>query len=253
MKILQILFLIIFNITCFISISGQSCGFSFAYFHIRDNKGNLIKNAEIEVFSDKENDPIKDTKIRWIEDENTYILAHEMCGQHSNIGLKISADGFEILEQKINLTFLSQRFIVKLKHIGTSEKTTFEQMASLYGKIFYEKPSISSTTVILTDEKGNKIQTRDYEHYQLDAPSGKYTVEFLQTGGFAPVRIENIYLSKGHNKFDITLKPGINLQQFEAESICKPNIYNKEVSDCTINIKSPNSENINKEEKLNKQ
>lgn len=245
MKILQILFLIIFNITCFISISGQSCGFSFTYFHISDNKGNLIKNAEIEVFSgnNKENDHIKDTKIRWIEDDNAYILAHEMCSQHFNVGLRISANGFETLEQKINLTFFRQSFMVKLKHNGTSEKTTFEQMASLYGKITYEKPSISSTTIILTDEKGNKIQIRDYEHYQLDAPSGKYTIEFLQTSGFAPVRIANIYLSKGHNEFNITLKPGIDLQNFETESTCKPNIYKREISDCTISIKNSKSEN----------
>ena len=178
LKIIPFAFLIF--AFCTANASGQACGFSFTYLYVRDNNEKPITNVKIEVFSniEIENEHLKGeaTKVNPVKEKQAYLLSHGMCGEHFDVGLKISADGFETLEEKIDLPFLYQSFKVKLKRVGTNEKKVFVQMAYLSGRIKYETPSISSTTIILTDAKGEKTQVRNYEFFQLDVPSGKYKI-----------------------------------------------------------------------------
>ncbi|CAN5603897.1 hypothetical protein BH20ACI4_BH20ACI4_31600 [soil metagenome] len=201
MKILQILF--IFLLLCGLSsiIKAQvDCGFDFRLY-VRDSKGFKINDARIKMNL---------ADFYYNGQTNSY-NAWTLLGVGSNYkaSLKIEAKGFEKFERLIDVRCGHFSFELSLKSKGTNEKAIYEELAIIKGIVKDSNGGvISSTKVTLKDEKGNRIETITNEngYFDLTVQSGKYSLDFIGTAGFAPKSVENFELKKGYQNFDVVLE-----------------------------------------------
>jgi len=116
------------------NVQGQVCGYSIITFYVEDSGKHPIKNVNIRISrvdpKDEYNAHFRQVdKIYWNEERQAHVYQHGLCGSHRNLAVKISADGFDPLEQPIDLPLGWQAFAVTLKHKGSSEQASFKALS----------------------------------------------------------------------------------------------------------------------------
>ncbi len=113
------------------SARAQACGYSTVTVYLQDAGGRAIENAVFEFVDGESGSDAhyrQTTKTYWDAKRNAYVSAHGMCGAHFDVTMGVSAEGFEAVEQKLELPLGRQGFILKLKRSATNEKVSLEQL-----------------------------------------------------------------------------------------------------------------------------
>lgn len=173
MKVLQILVLIV--LVCGFSFSTKAqadCRYGLKFF-IRDESGMAIDNAKLELVNvdGKSNLP---SYVKLIRIEEAYVFT-SWAGQTVNgdFQVNISANGFEIHQQKVNFPICKiQNFEVKLKPL-----TKEQEKSTLTGNVYDANGSlIVKAKITAINEKGEKFEavTNDEGTYHLYLPFNPY-------------------------------------------------------------------------------
>lgn len=229
MKILQILILILLLCGFNSIIKAQAdCGFDFRLY-VFDSKGNKLNNVRVEMnladfyYSNR------------TKSYNAWTLLG--VGSKYNGLLEVSSKGFEKFEKEIEITCGNYSYDLRLKAKGTNETAIFEELATLKGIVKdLNGGVIPNTKVTLKNEQGKRIETFTNENGYFDfvVKSGKYSLEFNGTSGFASKNIENFELSKGYKYFDVVLEvkscddPTIDCHSITSDPIKNNWIYKEE-------------------------
>lgn len=212
MKILRVLMLLVFLTSL---TKAQECGYTKLVVYLTDVQGQLIKNAEIKTFDknfDKEDIlhyPNGDTTydysrdnissfrlmrdISWSEEKQAYLGGEGMCSGHRDVGLRISAKGFETFDRIIDLPLGWTIYSIKLKHKGKNEVVKVEKGIHVTGKISDEnKTYIGSADLLIVDGKGKKYQLKsdDYGRFVVDLFAGNYSLQ-VSKNGFKTLKVIN--------------------------------------------------------------
>lgn len=202
-KVLQILVFLIF-LTSF--AKAQACGWTKLTIYLTDAKGLLIKDAEIKTFDKNfgeenyldypkdENDydylekNINSLRLRrnisWTEEKQAYFGSEGMCGGHSNVGIRISAEGFEKFDFVTHLPLGYTSFSIKLKRNGTNEISEKTKLAHFKGEFVneYDDPNVPVAELEIVEKGGKKyiVKSNEYGSFSTDLPIGNYTIRVLK-------------------------------------------------------------------------
>jgi hypothetical protein len=221
MKVLQILVLIL-GLVLF--SNAQECGYTFLRIYLKDAEGKSIKNAEVKTFAKDfnredfldypKNEVDYDTlrkNISWYDQEQAYIGSEGMCGGHRDVGLRISAAGFEIFDKIIDLPLGWTSYSIKLKRKGTSNVAGDVKLTRVFGKILdLEKSGIlkARISVFAKETKVFEALTDLDGDYKLFLPVGQYRLE-VNAESFQKYNIENFSVLDNKNlNLDLTLGIG---------------------------------------------
>jgi hypothetical protein len=106
--------------------------------YVKDGAGTPLKNVNISV---ARKDPLDDynphfqeaSRVYWDIESKAYVYQHGLCGEHRDLVVTISAEGFDDLRHVFDLPFGSRAFAVTLKRKGTEEKTIFKALSCTEG------------------------------------------------------------------------------------------------------------------------
>lgn len=221
MKILQVLVLI-FGLSVF--ANAQACGYTFLTICLKDSEGKPIENAQIKTF-DKDfhkedsldypkNKPNYDhlrKNISWSDEKQAYFGSEGMCGGHKDVGLRISAVGFETFDKIIDLPLGWTNYSIKLKRKGTNDITEAVKPTKVFGKILdladagIPKAKVS---LFVKEDKVSDTFTDSGGNYVLFLPIGQYHLE-ISADGFSKSIVENFGVLDNKNiKMDLILEVG---------------------------------------------
>lgn len=171
---------------------AQSCGYTFLTIYLIDSKGQTIKGAEVKTFKKdftKEDllhypqmelgDRPPRKEIGWWEAKGAYFGGEGMCGGHRDVGLRISAKGFETFDKIIDLPLGWTSYRIKLKQTGTIEVAGAVSLFRYHGKVMDEnKAVIPFAGIEFRNENGRKHLTRSDNdgRFEANLPIENYTV-----------------------------------------------------------------------------
>ena len=115
-----------------LSVPAQECGYSTVTIYLQDTDGHAVKNAAFKFAAEDRRDEEyfkSATGTAWNAKRSAYVSVHGMCGGHSAVRLRVTAEGFETTEQKISMRLGAHGYLLKLKRRGTSEKVTLDKLA----------------------------------------------------------------------------------------------------------------------------
>jgi Carboxypeptidase regulatory-like domain len=219
MKVLQVLVLIL-GLTVF--SNAQECGYTFLKIYLKDNEGKSIKTAEIKTLGkdlNKEDflhypkNEISYDKLRknisWSEAEQAYFGSEGMCGGHREVGLRISATGFETFDKIIDLPLGWTTFSIKLNRKGTNETAKAERWTHFSGKVFDENQAvIPFVDLVIINKSGMRFEVKsdDNGYFDFDLPIGTYVVR-VSKPGFKNLNVINFQIENSETIFlDLMLK-----------------------------------------------
>lgn len=219
MKFLQILALMLLLTTLGIA---QECGYTFLTIYLTNSKGQSIKNAEVKTFGkDFKNEdslhyPTNQVSydrlrknIAWSEEKGAYFGSEGMCGGHRDVGLRISAKGFETFDKIIDLPLGWTSYSIKLKQKGTNELAEALNLSHFFGKVLDENEAlITGADFELVDGNGKKNAARSDSNgqFEIDLRIENYTVK-VSKPGFRKLKIINLQIEDAKMIYlDLTLK-----------------------------------------------
>lgn len=248
MRILNILGLFVLILIFSLNVKTQSCGPSITKIFVLDNQGNIIENVMFEFSNTDENTEY--LKRRWLMFEKDVYELHfalDLPSPKGNQLLKISAVGFEAVEQTIYFRQPQyQIFSLTLKRKGSNEQSYFEELLPLEGSIRDKnEEDIAGIKVILTDIQGKKYETLTSEsgHYEIPVREGIYDVEIVGAKGLASAKYEKFEITKKQYYLDAVLEIDSKDYPLVTELVCEPNQFSSSLTNCVLITNNPSKEN----------
>ncbi len=171
MKVLQILVIVL---VCSFSIKAQAdCRYGLKFF-VQNEAGNIIENAKLELVS-LDNRLKLPSYVKLIRIDGAYLFnSHAGTTVNGDFQVSISADGFEIHQQKVNFPVCKiQDFEINLKPLAKEQNTSIlsGSVYDAYGAL------IIKAKVTAINEKGERFETETNNEgiYILDLPYNPYS------------------------------------------------------------------------------
>jgi hypothetical protein len=217
-----VLIVLIFGISH--SVKSQAdCRYGLKFF-VQDEAGKTIENAKLELVNLDSRLKLP-SYVRLIRIDDAYLFTSKSgTTVNGDFQLNISADGFEIYQQKVNFPICKiQNFDIKLKPL-TNEKNTSILRGTVYDQL---GEVIQSAKIIIIDRNGKRFETLTNENgaYEIKlpftvykenydirtSPITKYSIK-VESRGFriAEIKEFNFTQSKsGKMELDFALEVGL--------------------------------------------
>ena len=191
------------------------CLFAFRL-KVSDSQEIMINDARVKF---------RGRELNYNSDTKAYRFS-TLTGCNSQIKgiLEVAVRGFDYFKREIEVkgSFLSYK--LKLNQNKSSQTAIFEELAVISGIVKdTNEGAIPNTRVILTEQNGKRFETTTNEngYFRLDVLSGKYTLEFHGTAGFAVRKYENFELVKGYKNLDVVLevRPCDDCEMIESDPV----------------------------------
>ena len=173
-------------LTVFLFASGlnawaqENCLHGFKIY-VHDQAGKAVKGAKLEAAGVTEKDVLPADVKPMVGYSGAYVIADDAGTTiKGDFLLKVSADGFEPYERRINFPVCElQRFELRLQPKGSKAEASFERLFNLHGTVFDEaqKP-FGGANVEATFASGRVFQATSnaYGFYEMDVPEGAASV-----------------------------------------------------------------------------
>jgi hypothetical protein len=200
---------------------SQACGYTFLTIYLKDSSGTAITKAEIQTFSsdfgerDMLHYPVEDEsddrlrkKIRWSEKKQAFFGSEGMCSGHRDVGLRVTAKGFETFNTVIDLPLGWISYSITLRRLGSVEVAKATELANVRGLLKDKNEAlIRDASIVVTDGSRKVVQTSsDDGSFEFDLPVGHYSVIFYKQG-FRRLILTNFEVAKREWDFlDLKLK-----------------------------------------------
>lgn len=206
MKVLQVLVLII---SLCVFVNAQACfRHSELSIHLTDSSGQSIRKAKFQFFDtkfkNKKTEDYYSPSLPWSEESQLYLF--DMGFDHGDVGIKVSAEGFEDFKKVISLKQSYQGYSVKLKRTRTSEVPEITKLNPISGVISdLEKKAIANAKILVFEDNNlvfednkEKVTTVSnlYGYYQIYLKKGTYRVEVMAKGFKTTSKRINVLESK---------------------------------------------------------
>jgi hypothetical protein len=211
MRILQILVLLVLANSF---VNAQACGWTKLTIYLTDSTGNIVKNGLFETFD-------KDFKnrryfhgsekewISWSENKQAYFGTEGMCGGHRDVGVRITAKGFEKFDFVTDLPLGWTSYEIKLKRESFDEIAGKIKLQRVIGKTVDSTGNPIPNVNVTFYNKNNKIRETKSDLkgiYTVDLTKGEYDIEF-RADGFKITKVNNYKVEENNNSviFDVQL------------------------------------------------
>ena len=249
MKVLSITIFCVLFFGLNFAVEGKESGICMLTIFLKDNRNKVIHNAEIKAFDEEDGFEWKwsidyHKNLLWSKEKKAYYDGTMSCGRFQTVKIKISAEGFELYEEVVTITYSSNSFAIKLKRKGTNETTSIEQLSNLLGRIEdSNKKAIPNTVVFLTNKAGKKLRdvTDEYGIYRFeDIKSGEYKIKIVGAKRFATIKIKKFQVPKGQVDLDAILQAKTKGNFLITEVICNPSKFIRNRLECELTTKDTN-------------
>lgn len=188
--------------------SGQDCGSSWNILRVVDNNGQPIAGATIELEKAfKQDAVIPAPTITWDGEKHAYSMLFETCRDYTNANLRVNASGYEPILGQIILPLNSkereQRFLVRLKRIGTKEIADIDTITMLTGTIYDANGAVVPNIHIRATDKRKRVyrtKTDGDGKYSMELPVGIYEISINQVFNFKFFLVKEFFVAPPLNK-----------------------------------------------------
>lgn len=187
---------------------GQDCGNSWNVIRIIDNKEKAIDGAAIKLSRAFEADPAVNTpNIVWDAEKHVFSMVLATCGSYTVANLSVNADGYEPIVRQIKLPLNSkekvQRFVAKLRRLGTKEGASIDTLTFLTGTIYDPNGAVVPGVAISAEDTGKRVfgaRTNLKGDYSMELPVGLYDISINKERNFKFWLVRDFFVAPPLNK-----------------------------------------------------
>lgn len=220
----QFLFVTFLLIGCSAVTFGQACGYTFLTIFLKDGNGNLVKNADIQLFNsdfsqkdtlhfpldsdDGSSEPLR-RRLEWSEKRQAFFGSEGMCSGHKNVGLRIIADGFEKFDHLINLPLGRTVYEFQLRRHRSDGYVQVKQLSNFRGSLKDKLDALITEANVKVSKAGKDVfetSSDDNGQFEFNLAEGEYKFTIYKPG-FRRLIITNVVVTKPLMEYlDLKLK-----------------------------------------------